>query len=156
VTGLHRRLGDPERRVRDVAQHLDELGTRARRALVRKLAWERREVTTLAARLARGGPQPGLRRGGERVERAAERLRYSLAVGVRQARSRLEQAVGRLDALSPLACLARGYAIVRKGDEHGAVVSDAATLTPGDPVALVFAHGRARALIDATEPAKEG
>ena len=155
VTDLHRRLGDPERRVRDVAQHLDELAARMRHALVRKVAWERREVATASARLVRSGPEPGLRRAAERLDHAGERLRFALAVRVRQARARLEHAVGRLDALSPLACLARGYAIVRKGDARGAVVSDAATLAPGDAVALVFARGRAHALIDATEPAKE-
>ena len=68
----------------------------------------------------------------------------------------LEQAAGRLDALSPLACLARGYAIVRQGDAAGPVVTDASALAVGDPVALVFARGRARARIDATEPEKEG
>jgi exodeoxyribonuclease VII large subunit len=155
VVDLHRRLGDPERRVRDVAQHLDELAARIRHALIRRVAWERREVTTASARLVRSGPEPGLRRAAERLDHAGERLRFALAVGVRQARARLEHAVGRLDALSPLACLARGYAIVRKGDAGGAVVSDAATLAAGDTVALVFARGRARALIDATEPAKE-
>ena len=92
----------------------------------------------------------------ERIDGAMQRLRFTLAVRVRQARAAVEHAAGRLDALSPLACLARGYAIVRRGDAHGPVVRDVATLAVGDPVALVFACGRARALIDATEPDKEG
>jgi len=75
---------------------------------------------------------------------------------VRNARAALERAAGQLDALSPLACLARGYAIVRHGDAAGPVVRDAGTLGVGDPVALVFARGRARARIEATEPEKEG
>ena len=153
---LERRLGDPERRVRDVGLRLDDLVARAGVGLRRKVAWERRELATLAMRLARTGPERGVRRAAERVDGATQRLRFTLAVRVRQARAAIEHAAGRLDALSPLACLARGYAIVRQGDAQGPVVRDAALLAPGDPVALVFARGRARALIDATEPDKEG
>ena len=49
------------------------------------------------------------------------------------------------------ATLERGYAIVRRGDAAGAVVTDAAVLRPGDAVALVFARSRARARVEDTE-----
>src|SRR5207253_432423 len=91
----------------------------------------------------------------QRMAAAGERLRFALAGRVRHARGTVEQAAGRLDALSPLACLERGYAIVRRGDSTGPVVRDADTLAAGDAVALVFARGRARARIEGTEPEKE-
>src|SRR5207247_1389439 len=56
VAGLERALGDPARRVRDLGQRIDDLAARVRRGLLRRLAWERREVMTLATRLARSGP----------------------------------------------------------------------------------------------------
>src|SRR5207247_1001209 len=62
VGGLERALGDPARRVRDLSQRIDDLAARERRGLLRRLAWERREVPTLAARLARRGPAPALPR----------------------------------------------------------------------------------------------
>jgi exodeoxyribonuclease VII large subunit len=148
---LERHLGDPARRVRDFGLRLDELAARAREGLRRRVAWERRELTTAAVRLGRSGPEPGLRRAAERLRGDAGRLDFALAVRVRQARAGLERAAGRLDALSPLACLARGYAIVRRGNATGPVVSDAGTLAVGDPVALVFARGRARARIDGVD-----
>jgi exodeoxyribonuclease VII large subunit len=151
VTGFQRRLGDPERRVRDLALRLDELALRARRGLVRKVAWERREIATLASRLARTGPERAVRRASDRVRAGADRLRFAVDVRVRNARAAVERAAGRLDALSPLACLGRGYAIVRRGDAAGPVVSDAAALATGDAVALVFARGRARARVEETE-----
>jgi len=92
-----------------------------------------------------------VRRAGERLEAAAGRLRFALAVRVRHARAGLEGAAARLDALSPLACLARGYAIVRRGAPTGPIVNDAAALAPGDAVVVLFARGRAQARIDATE-----
>ena len=70
---------------------------------------------------------------------------------VRHTRAALERTAAQLDALSPLACLERGYAIVRRGDAAGAVVTDAAALRPGDAVALVFARSRARARVEDTE-----
>jgi exodeoxyribonuclease VII large subunit len=150
VRFLERRLGDPARRVADVGQRLDELAGRARRALGRRLAWEEREVAGLAARLAQSGPAPRLSRTTDRLAAVAERLRFALAVRVRHARGDVERAASRLDALSPLACLGRGYAIVRRGDARGPVVTDATTLAPGDAVTLVLHRGGARARIEET------
>jgi len=151
VTGLQRRLGEPDRRARELGLRLDELAARAQRGLVRKVAWERREVANVATRLARSGPDAAVRRTAERLRGNAERLRFVLAVRVRHARGAVERLAGRLDALSPLACLARGYAIVRQGGVDGPVVTDAATLAAGDPVALLFARGRAVARVESTE-----
>jgi exodeoxyribonuclease VII large subunit len=148
LRALERGLGEPRRRVTDAALRVDDLALRARRALARRVAWERREVTTLASRLDRSGPGPALRRANERLATVGDRLRFALGVHVRHARSALLGLAGRLDTLSPLACLARGYAIVRRGDARGPVVSDAAALMPGDAVALVFDRGRARARIE--------
>jgi len=151
VAGLRRRLGDPERRVADAALRIDDLTARARRALARRVAWDARELRQLAARLARHGVGPTLPRARERLDALPPRLQFALAMRVRQARAALQHAASRLEALSPLACLSRGYAIVRRGDAAGPVVSDVTDLAPGDPVALVFARGRARARIDRTE-----
>src|SRR5438093_304071 len=86
VVGLERALGDPARRVRDLGQRIDDLAARMRRGLLRRLAWERREVTTLAARLARSGPAPGPPRAREPRAAAGERPR--LALGLRPGRVR--------------------------------------------------------------------
>src|SRR5439155_311001 len=77
VGGLERALGDPARRVRDLSQRIDDLAARARRGLLRRLAWERREVTTLAARLARASrpPSPTRSRDGRAARHAALRGR---------------------------------------------------------------------------------
>ena len=148
---LERRLGDPRRRVGDVRQRVDELGERSLAALRRRLAWEQRELRDLSGRLVRGGPvgRAGMMR--ERVRGAAEHLRLGLALRVRAAHASLERSASRLEALSPLACLERGYAIVRQGGPGGPVVRDAAALQAGQTVSMVFAQGRARARVEETE-----
>jgi exodeoxyribonuclease VII large subunit len=148
---LERRLGDPRRRVADVRQRIDELGARSVAALRRRLSWERRELATLSGRLERSGPAARARAMGERVRGAAEHLRLGLTLRVRAAHAGVERAASRLEALSPLACLARGYAIVRQGGPGGPVVREAGTLAPGDTVSMLFAHGSARARVEGTE-----
>jgi exodeoxyribonuclease VII large subunit len=151
VEGFERRLGDPRRRVADVSVRVDDLHLRARRALVRRVVWERREVGQLAAELARHGPAVVLATARARVVGHAERLRRTIERRAARARAALERDAGRLEALSPLACLERGYAIVRRDDPAQAVVRDAAGLQRGDAVRIVLARGRARAHIDSTE-----
>jgi exodeoxyribonuclease VII large subunit len=151
LEGLERRLGDPRRRVAAVALRLDDLAMRTRRGLVRRVVWERRELGRLAAELARHEPRHVLAAVRARVARDRERLRRTIERLLHAARADLERETARLDALSPLACLERGYAIVRRDDPGEAVVRDVATLAPGDTVRIVLARGRARAHIDSTE-----
>ena len=151
---LERRLGDPRRRVADVRQRVDELGARSVAALRRRLDWERRELRELSGRLVRGGPAARAAMMRERMRGAAEHLRLGLALRVRAAHAALERSANRLEVLSPLACLERGYAIVRHGGPGGPVVRDAAALRAGETVSMVFAQGSARARVEETEEKK--
>jgi exodeoxyribonuclease VII large subunit len=73
-----------------------------------------------------------------------------MAARLASANEKLGVAAGRLEALSPLRVLARGYAIVNKEGER-APVTNAADLAPGDDVRLQLARGRAAARILSTE-----
>ncbi len=77
---------------------------------------------------------------------AADRM----AARVAAAGEKLGLAAGRLEALSPLRVLARGYAIVTREGET-APVTDAAALEAGDAVRVRLARGRASARILSTE-----
>src|SRR5262249_59913578 len=116
-----------------------------------RVAWDRRELGTLGLRLTAAGPSLLVGRGRERVQGLSARLRLAFAGRVREARAAVERSAKGLGALSPLACLERGYAIVRLGGDDGPVVTDAATLRHGDGVALVLARGRALRRIERTE-----
>jgi exodeoxyribonuclease VII large subunit len=63
---------------------------------------------------------------------------------------RLARATGALDALSPLAVLARGYAVVT--DATGRAVTQANELTLDAEVDLRLHRGRARGRITAIDP----
>ena len=88
-----------------------------------------------------------------RVRDAARDLRQfarDLAVrserAVERRRSRVQELAARLDALSPLAILARGYAVAL--DERGGALPRAALFTPGMRFALELRDGRVAATAD--------
>jgi exodeoxyribonuclease VII large subunit len=101
--------------------------------------------------VARAGLERGARRLSERErERLAlvhERLRRTPRLDVERRRGKLDALAGRLAALSPRATLERGYAIVRSGEE---IVRTAASVSPGDDVAVELARGSFDARVEET------
>jgi exodeoxyribonuclease VII large subunit len=87
---------------------------------------------------------------GERVLQERRAAADRMAARVAAANEKLGVAAGRLEALSPLRVLARGYAIVTKEGET-VPVTDAATLAAGDAVRVRLARGRASARVFSTE-----
>jgi exodeoxyribonuclease VII large subunit len=73
-----------------------------------------------------------------------------MAARVAAANEKLSVAVGRLEALSPLRVLARGYAVVTKEGET-APVTDAARVAVGEELRVRLARGRVRARVVSTE-----
>ena len=55
-----------------------------------------------------------------------------------------------MEALSPVAILNRGYALVFDG--KGQLLKDAASVAPGDEVSARLARGRVRARVTSSEP----
>jgi exodeoxyribonuclease VII large subunit len=69
-----------------------------------------------------------------------QRLHSAIKSRMHSGRSRFEFAVGKIDALSPLAILRRGFALCR--DSRGAIVKNAADVSCGDSVTVTLALGQ--------------
>jgi len=82
-----------------------------------------------------------------RVDELSERAMRGAMSRLRLARQQLRGGAERLQALSPLAVLERGYSIARRADT-AAVVRDAASLQTGDRLRLTFARGTAAVRVD--------
>lgn len=157
--------------VRDARQVLDTLVDGARAAVQARTAARTTELRRLEVRLTAGHPRAQVARGQTELHRLLARLRRRepsprlaagraelrrqqavMAVALRQALDRrkaaLGGAVGRLDALSPLKVLERGYAVATRA---GRVVTDAHQLGTGDAVELRFARGGARARVESVD-----
>jgi exodeoxyribonuclease VII large subunit len=84
----------------------------------------------------------GRRLGGirARLVGAEGRLAGAIARRHHRADAQLRRAVNRLDTLSPLAVLGRGYAVAWNADRTR-IIRDAATVAPGERVAVTLAKG---------------
>jgi exodeoxyribonuclease VII large subunit len=149
VAALGRALRDPAYQVVRRRQGLDQTALRLERALAarHRRAAEDLELLQESLRISLKAPLAlaedrllGLER---RAERAVRRRAGA-------ARRRAAEAESKLAALSPLAVLDRGYALVR-AEATGRLVRDAGELAVGDALELRFRRGRARARVAAGE-----
>ncbi|HSJ95046.1 MAG TPA: exodeoxyribonuclease VII large subunit, partial [Gaiellaceae bacterium] len=90
-----------------------------------------------------------LARDRERLTRLGDRLRAAPGTLLERRRAALDRAGARLQALSPLATLGRGYAIVRTS---GVVLRDAAGVSVGARVEVQLAAGELGATVDEVRP----
>jgi exodeoxyribonuclease VII large subunit len=121
---------------------------RAYRAVSAGIARERTALRHAAARTAPANVSQLLRPHRLLLDQTADKLENAMQNKMQFARSRLSLQCGKLDALSPLRVLARGYAIAEK---DGVPVTDASELSRGDRIDLRLYKGRARCTIDETE-----
>lgn len=111
--------------------------TAAARLLVPDLAELLASLERARAGLGQGARR-SLERHGDRLTASVARLRRASSLLVERRRAELERSAAKLRALSPLATLDRGYAIVR---HEGAVVRSASGLAEGDEVDVRLAEG---------------
>jgi len=150
VAALSRALADPSRVLGHLAQRVDSLEWRLRREADLLLGAHDGRVAALTARLARQSPALTLSRSGERLEALSWRLDHAMGRRLSGAAERLRSASGTLDAVSPLAVLARGYAIARRLPGKG-VVRDSRELAQGDRLELTLAAGSALCRVEEIE-----
>src|SRR5262249_23891069 len=115
-----------------------------------------------AAQGARARGRAGRRTPAAEVARRAQRLAtvsLKLSGAVRRALESRQNACAlsarALESVSPLAVLARGYAIAHKVD-GGAALTDASTLAPGAEVETRLARGSFRARVESVRPPEDG
>jgi exodeoxyribonuclease VII large subunit len=126
-------------KIRDLEQRFDEAALRMSQAM-RQFTFEiRHRERVLTARLNALDLRGIIRHKKEVLARKYQGLTSAVRVRLHQERSRLELAVGKVDALSPLAILKRGFALCR--DSRGAIVKRAADVAPGDNVRVTLAAG---------------
>jgi exodeoxyribonuclease VII large subunit len=158
----------PGARLRQHAQRLDELEQRLQTTVRRRLESAQARVANATALLARSSPARRLELLGQRRDElqrrlpaamrrridslrqrgdyARRRLPDAMLHCLRNAQQRWERAARTLHAVSPLATLDRGYAIVTEA-ATGHVLTDAAAVAAGTTIDARLARGTLRASV---------
>lgn len=142
--------GHPGYLLRQNAQHLDELRQRLAGSLRRRLALESLRIESAGDRLRAHAPAARIRFAAAGLREATRRLQAATHLGLNRAGGQLAILCGRLQAVSPLNTLERGYAIVT--DASGRIVRQASALSAGDEVNLRLAAGSVAATVRRTTP----
>ena len=122
------------------------------RALVEQLLQrEQQGLDSLRSRPALAAPVSLIEAREHEVTQLRERARRSLRHTLDRAEDDLGHRVARVRALSPLATLRRGYAVLQDADGHA--VTSVGALTPGATVSARVADGRVHATVETIEPA---
>jgi len=139
-------LVSPMAKLAEQAQRLDALEHALSRAWSRQLQGFAERLRSLSARAAVVNPRVRLTQQAARVHAAEQRLARAWHHGQNQRRARLAPLVRTLNAVSPLATLERGYAIVSRDD--GVILRDAAEAAPGSIIDVRLEHGRLCAKVE--------
>ena len=141
----------PAQAVRERMQRLDELQSRAHAAMRREGSSRADRLLRLRAELIAHSPASRLAALGQRTAHAGLRLAPTLRHGLALAGARLQSALRGLHTMSPLATLARGYAIVTVGGS-GEVLRDAGKAPVGTQIDVRLERGRLKARVLVPEP----
>ena len=131
-------------------QTLDDRRFRLEKAQRQFLERSRRRLETVSAAVRHYDARRRLAAVRQQLDAHTANLVAATRARILASQSALDRRTASLEALSPVAILNRGYALVfnAKGD----LVKDASQLAPGDELAARLAHGRVQARVTKTEP----
>lgn len=109
----------------------------------------RQQLQTLAASRAMRSPATVLAEKQMRVDELWMRLQGAGQQMTERKKQTLGAAIGKLEALSPLAVLQRGYAVA--ADQNGDVATSASAFAVGQPMTVRFADGAVNATVQSIE-----
>jgi len=142
------RLGDPRRLLDERRQRLDDHVERTRRVLARRLAAARADLRGVEGRLHRAHPHRRIAEQRHALAAMRHRMEVAMQPALVKRRHAIEAACGKLEALSPMRVLERGFSLTQRADGH--VVTSAADVRAGEKITLRVHDGGIDATVDGT------
>jgi len=136
----------PGRTLSRQADHLREIRAALAAAMRQDVLYRSRRLQITQSGLLQASPAIAVQRSLSRLAHLHQRLGGSTQTLVRGLRHRLQLSAGKLDSVSPLATLSRGYAIVEHAGT-GKVLSRARDALPGDEIRARLAQGQLLATV---------
>ncbi|MBD8514357.1 exodeoxyribonuclease VII large subunit [Photobacterium sp. WH77] len=135
----------PQVQLNQQSQRLDELRSRLERAMRKQVSDRQQHLHRSDYKLMLHSPAHQLERLGTQLATNQRRLLDAMDRRLVKASHQLALATEKLDAVSPLATLARGYSITR--DENGQVIRSASQVNTGDTLQTTLADGNIRSIV---------
>ena len=147
------RLVHPGRTVEQRMQRGDELAQRLLGVATASVGSARTALGHQVELLLRSNPAARVPLARERLGRARSQIHAAVTKSRDQAEARVATLARALNAVSPLATLARGFAIVAKpdGSRWGQPVATTAEVAPGDPIVAHLSDGAIHATVDQSQ-----
>lgn len=154
-TQLNHRLQQQHPQLRLARQQnvLERLQQRMRFAVENRLKQASTRQQRLTQRLSTQNPQPQLHRAQTRVQQLEFRLAQAIQSRMSTTRERFGSAITHLEAVSPLATLARGYSVTTASD--GKVLKKTAQVKAGDTLTTRLKDGWLESEVKTIVPAKK-
>lgn len=148
----HQRLliQHPQAQLMQQAQKVDELSSRLHRAMSHQQHRAQSRVTLAQHRLAQFHPEQKLRYAHQHLDSLKEKLTRTMQASQQQHTQQLALLAARLDSVSPLAVLSRGYSITKSGEK---VVKSTQDVTAGDLLTTELHDGRLQTQVIDVTPA---
>jgi exodeoxyribonuclease VII large subunit len=146
ATLLRERLRDPRRLLTDLRLRLDDRSGQPASILKNGMAVRRSRLQSLNNHLRLTSPAASIKEKNLHLENFRKTITAVVLRTLERLRENLSAQAALLDSLSPLAVLRRGYGIARKVPE-GMILKDAASVAPGDDVAVKLFIGEFQAKV---------
>ncbi len=143
---LSGRLPHPARRLEERLQRLDELALRRNHAMQHLLRHRQADIKMMQERLQQFSPRQRLVQYRLQNRNLGQRLLTGLRHRLQRQQQQLQHLAHALDAVSPLATLSRGYAIVTTAVDDK-IVRRAGEVNPGDTIHTRLAQGQLESTI---------
>ncbi|MDP2484244.1 exodeoxyribonuclease VII large subunit [Pseudoalteromonas marina] len=141
ATQLQHRLNlcHPRNQLNQKAQRLDELSTALHQTMQSRLYQQERTLNNLTPRLMRQSPDKKLAQASHQLSQLQARLNQAIQQQLQQANNSLALQASKLDSVSPLNVLARGYSITKT--QQGKVVKSVGQIKAGDVLVTELVDG---------------
>jgi exodeoxyribonuclease VII large subunit len=143
-----RLLRGGRRKLAEARQRLDAELDKGESSLRLSLGKRRRAVDELARRVAALHPRARLHRDRGQLDALKSRLISRMKGLLAERHRNFHTAAGKLETLSPLRVLSRGYSLARAA---GHVLTDASKVQPGDAVEVTLARGQLECRVESTK-----
>ena len=131
---------DPKHKLQQQTLVSDELSLRLQHAMSHLLTRHQQRENRLFSGLMQHSPEQSINIELQKQAQLKMRLKTAINNKLKQSEADLHSQLSQLNSVSPLATLARGYAIVK--DEQGKVTTDASQLSSGDTVSVRVDKGQ--------------